>query len=101
MIERIKENELRFDKILLNIKELEDALNNFKNNEKDLFLLNKYYGSKNWIKDKELYENNKIKNIKAGVLSEDGVWNMLEDINNIINDMELIVNKYRKEKENE
>ena len=97
MIERIKENELRFDNILLNIKELEDALNNFKNNEKDLSSLNKYYGSKNWIKDKELYENNKIKNIKAGVLSEDGVWNMLEDINNIINDMELIVNKYRKE----
>ena len=101
MIERIKENELRFDNILLNIKELEDALNIFKNNEKDLFLLNKYYGSKNWFKDKELYENNKIKNIKAGVLSEDGIWNMLEDINNIINDMELIVNKYRKEKEYE
>ena len=101
MIERIKENELRFDNILLNVKELEVALNNFKNNEKDLFLLNKYYGSKNWFKDKELYENNKIKNIKAGVLSEDGIWNMLEDINNIINDMELIVNKYRKEKEYE
>ena len=101
MIERIKENELRFDNILLNVKELEVALNNFKNNEKDLFLLNKYYGSKNWFKDKELYENNKINNIKAGVLSEDGIWNMLEDINNIINDMELIVNKYRKEKEYE
>ena len=27
-------------------------------------------GAIRWFKDKELYENNKIKNIKAGVLSE-------------------------------
>ena len=97
MIERIEKNEIRFDKILLNIKELETALNKFKDNQKDLDLLNMYYGSKDWFKDKKLFENNKIKNIKAGVLSEDGVWNMLEDVNNIINEMKLIVNKYRKE----
>jgi hypothetical protein len=98
MIERIKENELRFDNILLNVKELEVALNNFKNNEKDLFLLNKYYGSKNWFKDKELYENNKIKNIKAGVLSEDGVWNMLDELDELINDMKNIILEYEGDK---
>ena len=98
MIERIKENELRFDNILLNVKELEVALNNFKNNEKDLFLLNKYYGSKNWFKDKELYENNKINNIKAGVLSEDGLWNMFTSIDEIILDMKRIIADYEKNK---
>ena len=94
MIERIKENELRFDNILLNVKELEVALNNFKNNEKDLFLLNKYYGSKNWFKDKEAYENNKIEKIKAGVLSEDAVWDMNEELDSLILEMKRIVDDY-------
>ena len=92
MIERIEKNEERYDKIQINIKELHHSLENFKNNKKDLYLLKKYYESKNWIKDKDAYENNKIYKIKAGVLSEDGVWNLLEDINELINEMKDIIN---------
>ncbi len=96
MIERITKNEERLDNILENIKELELALSNFKKNKKDLTLLNKYYGSMNRIKDKEMYESNKIPNIKAGVLSEDAVWNMNEDINDLINEMAFITNEHMK-----
>lgn len=91
MIERITKNEERLDKILLNIKNLEEALEVFKLNKKDLYLLNKYYGSKNWFKDKDAYENGKVSKIKAGVLSEDAVWNMNEEINDVINDMKTII----------
>lgn len=95
MIKRITKNEERLDNILQNIKELELALSNFKKNKKDIALLNKYYGSKNWFKDKDDYENNKIPKIKAGVLSEDAIWNMNEDINDIIKEMGLIIKDYK------
>lgn len=94
MIDRINKNEERLDKLLLSVKELEKALENFKASKKDLDLLNKYYESKNWLKDKEAYEKNVIPKVKAGVLSEDAVWNLNEDINDLIKDMKSIVKMF-------
>ncbi len=91
MKERIIKNEERLDSVLNSIKKLEDALNEFKSNKKNIDLLNKYYGSKNWFKDKEAFEKNEISNIKAGVLSEDAVWNMNEDITDLMKEMTKIV----------
>ena len=96
MIDRITENEEKLDKILKNIKELEKALNTFNENIKDLKLLNNYYGSIKWLKDKEAYENNNISKVKAGVLSEDTVWNMNEDIDDILSEMKSIISKIEK-----
>lgn len=95
MIDRISKNEERLDSILLNLKNLENDLNEFKKNKNNLRLLNKYYGSKNWFKDKEDYENNKIEHIKAGVLSEDTVWNLNDDIKDLIDCMENIIQEYK------
>ena len=95
MIERITKNEERLDRISLNIKKLEEALDGFKSNKKDLYLLNKYYGSKNWFKDKKSYEEEKIPRIKAGVLSEDAIWNLNEDIDDIIKEMKSIIKEYK------
>ncbi len=94
MIERITKNEERLDNILSSINKLEEALKEFKSNERNLQLLKKYYGSNNWFKDKELYEKGLISKVKAGVLSEDAVWNMLEDIDNLIEEMKSIVDKH-------
>ena len=94
MIDRITKNEERLDKLSSNIKELEVALENFKTSKKDFDLLNKYYDSKNWIKDKDAYENGSIPKVKAGVLSEDAVWNLNEDINDLIKDMKSIVKMF-------
>lgn len=99
MIDRIKENEERLDKLLISTKNLENALNDFSMNINDLALLNEYYGSKEWFKDKEKYEKNKISKVKAGVLSEDAVWNLNEDISDLLNVMQelavdlFIINK--------
>ena len=92
MINRISKNEERLDKITQNIKNLEDALAQFKSNKKEINLLNKYYGSKSWFEDKEAYENNEIPKIKAGVLSEDAIWNMNEKINELLEEMKKIIN---------
>ena len=93
MIDRISKNEERLDSLLLSVKNLEQALCDFKSKQKDLSLLKKYYGSKNWVQDKEDYEQNKIPKVKAGVLSEDAVWNLLEDIDDLIVEMKRITNK--------
>lgn len=94
MIERIAKNEERLDSILSSINKLEEALKEFESNKKNLQLLKKYYGSKTWFKDKELYEKDLIPKVKAGVLSEDTVWNMLEDLDKMIEEMKIIVNNY-------
>ena len=99
MIERITKNEERLDNILQSIDKLNEALDEFKNNKNNIQLLNKYYGSNNWFKDKEMYEKNLIPKVKAGVLSEDIVWNMFEDINELVKEMRLIIDEYEKEAE--
>ena len=94
-IDRIVKNEERLDNITESVSDLEKALDKFKANIKDIKLLNKYYGSKNWFKDKEDYENDKIPKVKAGVLSEDAVWNMNEDISELIKVMNSVINDYK------
>lgn len=96
MVDRIIENEERLDSILLSIKKLEEALSEFKSNKKSIELVNEYYGSKNWFRDKDFYEKNNISDIKAGVLSEDTVWNMNDDIKDLIYEMQSIITDYLK-----
>lgn len=93
-IDRIRKNEERLDNINNCIKNVENALEEFKKNKKDINMLNKYYGSNNWFKDKEAYEKNEIPKIKAGVLSEDAVWNMNDDIKELILEMKSIVKSF-------
>ena len=94
MIERIEENEKRLDNLIDIVNRLEKDLDDFESNKKELKLLKKYYGSKNWFKDKEAFESKKISSVKAGVLSEDAVWNTLDDLDNLIKRMNKIVKKY-------
>lgn len=95
MIDRITKNEERLDNINLSIRNLEDALNAFKSNKKDIVQLKKYYGSKSWFKDKENFEKGSIPKVKAGVLSEDSVWNTLDDIDELIKDMQKVIDEYK------
>ena len=96
MIDRISKNEERLDMALSSVENLEKALEDFKKNKKDIKLLNKYYGSKAWFNDKDAFEKKKIANVKAGVLSEDAVWNMNEDISYLISEMKKIVSNYKR-----
>ena len=80
MTERIIENEERLNNISKSIRIINSDLDILESITKEIKLLNKYYGSKKWFDDKEKYESGNNKNIKAGVLSEDSVWNLDEDI---------------------
>ena len=79
-IERITHMEGLMDKSTEVIHRLEQALEDFAALQPDIAELEAYYTSPQWRKDFEADEAGKLpKNLKRGVLSEDGLWNVLED----------------------
>ena len=93
MIERIKNNEEKLDKLIAVTNKLNDALNDFENIQDSIIDVNKYYGSDEWFEDKEMFEKGMLKSVKAGVLSEDAVWNVNENIKELLERMDEISNK--------
>lgn len=79
-IDRITRMEALFDKSNEVIQKLETALEDFANLQPDIAELEAYYDSGDWRKDFEADEAGKLpKDLKRGVLSEDGLWNLLEE----------------------
>lgn len=79
-IERIKQMELRMERAAKAVMELSAALENYEAVQEDIAALERYYGSKEWKQD---YADDKAgllpTDLKRGVLSEDGIWNLLSD----------------------
>ena len=81
-IERIKWMEQRFNNALAAIKD--GSADSLEVIEKDVAELSKYYGSELWKLDFAADEaGNLPPDLKRGVLSEDGSWNLLSDYRNI------------------
>ena len=79
-IDRITHMEGLLDKSTEVIGRLEQALEDFNALTPDIAELEAYYTSPQWHKDFEADEAGKLpKDLKRGVLSEDGIWNVLED----------------------
>ena len=77
-IERIKWMEQRFNNAMAAIKDGSAA--SLKAIKEDVAELSKYYGSELWKLD---FAANLPPDLKRGVLSEDGVWNLLSDYRDI------------------
>ena len=79
-IDRITHMEALMDKSVEVIARLEQAIEDFDAIQPDIAELETYYTSSQWRKDFEADEAGKLpKDLKRGVLSEDGIWNLLED----------------------
>ena len=79
-IERITHMEALFDKSEEVVKRLEAALEDFAELQPDIEALEAYYDGPDWRADFEADEAGLLpKDLKRGVLSEDGLWNLLED----------------------
>jgi len=96
MKNRVIANEKYLDELLELNKEIENISKKIKELKPKLGKLNEYYGSKDWFKDIEEYDSKKA-NYKAGVLSEDAVWNLNENLKDNINELKEIINKLEKE----
>ena len=79
-IERIARMEALFDKSEEVVKRLEAALKDFAELQSDMKELEAYYDGSDWRADFEADEAGLLpKDLKRGVLSEDGLWNLLTD----------------------
>ncbi|MBQ8051511.1 MAG: DUF4298 domain-containing protein [Bacteroidaceae bacterium] len=83
-IERISSHEARFGRIAQAIKQLSQALESWDDVQADIDQLQAYYGSRWWHADRDADAAGRLpKDMPRGVLSEDGIWNLLEDIRNL------------------
>lgn len=79
-IDRITHMEALFDKSEEVVRRLDQALEDFAALQPAIAELEAYYTSSQWRKDFEADEAGKLpKDLKRGVLSEDGLWNLLGD----------------------
>ena len=90
-VERIKEMEMRFDLVSDAVKRMSDALDVYESIKVSLNTLNEYYGSEEWKRDLSDDEAGLLpKDLKRGVLSEDGIWDLLCDHTSLLERMKQI-----------
>ena len=79
-IARIRLMERHLDKALAAVKRLTAALDKYEAAQEAIMALDEYYGSKLWRQDLADDEAGRLpEGLKRGVLSEDGIWNLLTD----------------------
>ncbi len=79
-IERITEMETYLDASAEAVRKMSEALEEYENVQRKLQKLEDYYGSVQWMKDYEADEAGKLpKDLKRGVLSEDAVYDLLDE----------------------
>ena len=85
MINRIQKMEECYDQLEKSVRALETALadcEGFKDNYK---ALKKYQKSGRWLKDYEADDQGKLPaDLKRGVLSQDGLYNLLQDASDVL-----------------
>lgn len=76
------------------IKELAKALDKYEKAAEAVSTLSNYYGSNEWKQDYAADEAGLLpKDLRRGVLSEDGIWNMLSEWQELREQMMRISNK--------
>ena len=93
-IERIERMEQCLDESAEAVHALSDALDRYEAVQASLKKISDYYGSSLWMKDFEDDETGKLpKDLKRGVLSEDGVYDLLTEHRELILRMSRAVTK--------
>ena len=96
-IERIKSMERRLEQVDAALKRIADALDDYAAAQKPLRELEAYLASEQWRQDFADDEaGNLPANLKRGVLSEDSIWNALDDSRQInIRMLEMVTEALR------
>lgn len=97
-IERIEQMEQRLDRAMDAIHEVWTAMERYETVQEDIRILNEYLGSDEWKADFAADEDGLLPaDLKRGVLSEDGIWNLLEDWRELEMRMKELVGNHCKE----
>ena len=79
--ERIEEMEKHFERASEVVDRLSSTLDDYTKVQESIKALESYYDSKEWKKDFRDDEKGLLPpDLKRGVLSEDGIWNLLEEV---------------------
>lgn len=90
-IERIKTMEQHLDRASLAVMKLSAALDDYAEVLTSIRELEKYYGSDVWKQDFADDEQGLLpQDLKRGVLSEDGIWNVLTDNQDLLARMKAL-----------
>ena len=82
--ERIEEMEKHFERASDVVVRLSSTLDEFAQIQESIEALESYYGSKEWKKDFRDDEKGLLPpDLKRGVLSEDGIWNLLAEVRSL------------------
>jgi hypothetical protein len=93
-IERISKMEFRMDRISAIVMELSAVLDKYAAVQDDIAALSEYYGSDEWKQDFTDDEAGILpSDLKRGVLSEDGLWNLLSDNRELMKRMKEMTSK--------
>lgn len=80
-ISRIIKMEKFFDDLKFSFEKSKEEFYKNKNLQKKLKALTNYYENGKWLKDYQLDEENLLpKNLKRGILSQDGIYNFLSEV---------------------
>ena len=91
---RIRQMERNLDKALAAVKRLSTALDKYEDAQEAIAALGKYYGSDEWRQDYEDDEAGLLPaDLKRGVLSEDGIWNLLDDNTRLARQMQTLADQ--------
>ncbi|MBO7141206.1 MAG: DUF4298 domain-containing protein [Prevotella sp.] len=95
-IERIIQMEKHLDRASAAVMELSAALDKYVEAQEAITALSEYYGSDDWKQDYADDEAGHLPaGLKRGVLSEDGIWNLLSDSQELNVRLQEIIGKER------
>lgn len=97
LLTRVREMEDRYDELTRVLAGLDDAISEYKAFKPELQVLREYMESGQWKKDFEADEAGQIPaEVKRGVLSEDGLFDLLQGADKILNlAKEVLYTKYQ------
>ena len=91
-IQRIKHMEAIMEKSEASLELLRIACNHYEEIQQELHELQAYYQSALWRKDFTDDELGKLpQDLKRGILSEDGIWNLLEERDSLMMKMKQFI----------
>lgn len=91
-IERISQMEQRMERAAAAVMALSAALDRYEEVQEDISALEAYYDSETWKQDFDDDEAGKLPaDLRRGVLSEDGIWNLLTDARELVERLHTIV----------
>lgn len=89
-LQRISRMEQLFDRASEAVTELSAALDKYQAAQETIVTLSAYYGSDEWKQDFADDEAGRLPaGLKRGVLSEDGIWNLLAEVRELNNHLSL------------